>query len=831
MSEDSPYNHVHVGNPYSHLPADRQFKPKISSVITPYIPPGSQINVPQNRHDHDGQAVHRDPGLVSDPFRDVKSSSQSHPPPLQQAQRVPAALVDNLAKHGFLCVVILLNHERQLEQILEELSLYPRTADQQGHVGGQYPFVLAQNDLNPMYDGSTQQQRRPRQQYYGRGEVAQAVPLVHPQQKVFSQQQQQPIHQPQQVLSPQNQQGQPLNCSTQLRPGTHNLYGPATRNYSRDVDHQQKHGGGSHASSEASHLGTATPKPLDLDRRSMEYAPTAVLQAVVDQQQADSSTFDSSQEQPEVSKRGLSGESVWQQPSFSPSRTSATPVRLSEVAADSAYEMLPRKSLGPDISSSVESDGWATLNTDVNVSNSSTIGMPPVPRAAMSVFAGVRGDLEQLHADIGDLSDGSDSSPESSGSDSETLILSEQRNDHTTNNVREETGAPSDGPQNFRTNTEEMTSVFNGPSAHKRSNLDGDTEDRARAAIAVSRKRNKLSSSRFICCFHNGPGRKCSGTDDSISEVVKRLSEQHDTRVCDRCWVLKVKDKSSGRFVHPNDNQACLDHCLSPQCHKSSSTIGHRHLFDQNTCGTKTSRVRPGDSEAVYRFIFRLVHPGLDCPASVLTTEHSLHLDAVPRQSRRKLNRKELAARANDLERRLEIGEQENAVNALRITHLEQELAEVHLATARAEEKNAQLEKQTRRIVAMLSDALRTGVFLNSQDHQSLLRRVEEDAPGALVHQSQSLLTPSASDRSRNSSATPVRVDMAEPDPFSQPAAREGSNYAAPLQAIPGNHTTDGNMSDLWANEPNMDRTWDDIFDEPGESDITSSQPHRSDPW
>lgn len=67
---------------------------------------------------------------------------------------------------------------------------------------------------------------------------------------------------------------------------------------------------------------------------------------------------------------------------------------------------------------------------------------------------------------------------------------------------------------------------------------------------------------------------------------------------------------------------------------------------------------------------------------------------------------------------------------------------------------------------------------------------------------------------------------MAEPGPFSHPAPQEGSNYAAPLQAMPGNHTIDGNTSDPWASDLNMDRIWDDIFDEPGDSNITSSQPH-----
>jgi hypothetical protein len=42
---------------------------------------------------------------------------------------------------------------------------------------------------------------------------------------------------------------------------------------------------------------------------------------------------------------------------------------------------------------------------------------------------------------------------------------------------------------------------------------------------------------------------------------------------------------------------------------------------------------------------------------------------------------------------------------------LEQQLADAQQATRTAEEKNAALEKQNRRIVAMLKDALRTGMF------------------------------------------------------------------------------------------------------------------------
>ena len=413
---------------------------------------------------------------------------------------------------------------------------------------------------------------------------------------------------------------------------------------------------------------------------------------------------------------------------------------------------------------------------------------PSASHTTVSIFTEAREDLKRLQADIGDLSDGSDSSPETSASDSDTLCSPEQLNDHTTNNVNEETVSDTGKETGLRTNTGETTSPSSGASTHKRPQLDDTNEDHARAEITVDRKRTKLSNLRFICCFHNGPGRKCSGTDETISEVLKKLSEQHDTHVCDRCWVLKVKDESSGLPVHPHGSETCLDYCLSPQCHGFTPTIGYRHRFDKSICKTKTSRVRPGDGEAVYRFIFRLVHREFDLPASVWTTEHSLHLDAVPRQGRRKPNKEELTARANDLEKRLEAGERQNAVNADRMKQLEQALADAHRATIAAEEKNAALEKQNRRIVAMLSDALRTGLFLDKLERQSLLRRVEEDAPGALVHQSQSLLTPSASVQSEISSATPARGDVAGQDLVSRPATYEGFTPLPPLKAMPRDH-------------------------------------------
>jgi len=457
-----------------------------------------------------------------------------------------------------------------------------------------------------------------------------------------------------------------------------------------------------------------------------------------------------------------------------------------------------------------------------------TTVMPPAPRTVIPIFAEAREHLECLQADIEDLIDGSDDSPESSGSGPGTPVSTGQCSDHTTNNVNEETDAGGGEPNDLRTDTGEATSTSDVSPVHKRSRLDDTNEDRARTEASTGYKKTKLSCLKFICCFHNGPGRTCSGTDETISEVLKKLSEQHDTHVCGHCWVLKIKDESSGLYVHPNNDQACCDHCLSPRCHKTTPTIGHRHLFDPNICRTDTSRVRPGDGEAVYRFVFGLVHPTVDPPSSVLTTEHSLHMDAVPRTCRRKPNREELTARANDLEKRLESGEQQNLANANRIMQLEGELADAHQATKHAEDKNSQLQKQTRRIIAMPSDALRTGMFLDALDHQSLLRRVEEDAPGALVHQSQSLLTPSASDGSRKSTTTPVRnrTDVAGQDVSSQPPAWEGLTHVVPQQTSLSDHTMDGCISDPWDINygVNDNHGWSGFFDEPGGSKNTLPQ-------
>lgn len=434
------------------------------------------------------------------------------------------------------------------------------------------------------------------------------------------------------------------------------------------------------------------------------------------------------------------------------------------------------------------------------------------------IFTKAREDLKRLQADIGDLSDRSDSSPETTASDSSTLFSPEKYNDRTTSNVNEETVTDTGKETGLRTNTGERTNPAGGPSTtQKRSQLDDTNEDHARAEIEVNRKRTKLSKLRFICCFHNGPGRKCSGTDQSISEVLMNLAEQHDTHVCDRCWVLKVKDGVSGLPVHPYGSETCLDYCLSPQCRRITPTIGYRHRFDQSTCRTKTSRVRPGDGEAVYRYIFRLVHREFELPSSVWTTEHSLHLDAVPRQSRRKPNKEELTERAKDLEEQLEEWKRQNEDSADRICQLERRLAHADHATRKAEEKSLDLEKQVRRIEAMLRDALRTGIFPDQAGHASLLARVEEDAPSALSYRTQALLTPSASGDSQTSSTTPAMNELpntAAQSQMPQAAASQDLAHGSSLP-IPDDEVFD-NLPSQRPTDQEMVSDWLEFFDEAG---------------
>jgi hypothetical protein len=222
----------------------------------------------------------------------------------------------------------------------------------------------------------------------------------------------------------------------------------------------------------------------------------------------------------------------------------------------------------------------------------------------------------------------------------------------------------------------------------------------------------------------------------------------------------------------------CRDYCLSPQCRDATSTIAHRHEFAQDSCGTKTSRVRPADSEAIFKFIHKLVHPALEVPAEVFTSLRSGHLDSKSRKSRRKPNREDLMERLDTLEGNLEDGEKQNSAATARIKQLESDLAS---AIAKTDE----LEKQNRRIVDILSDALRTGSFSDRGEYLSLRKRVMKDAADALSFESDSVITPAPSNGSQRSDI-PTRNDYSMPGLCqdrrgfcSQPSLPESSKYSS----------------------------------------------------
>jgi hypothetical protein len=405
--------------------------------------------------------------------------------------------------------------------------------------------------------------------------------------------------------------------------------------------------------------------------------------------------------------------------------------------------------------------------------------VPSATHLATSVFAEAREDLKYLKGDIEELDDSEEISEDDAETSSPTLHIPHQDgggliSDNAANTCCGEPTEHCGGQQDFCTETSSSQGSQPSPfqsQANKRLQLDDAGEDNVRTAVGLSNKKAKTSCERFICCFQNGPGRACPGTDARISDVVKNLADKHKIHICDICWVLKVKDEPLGSFVHPGGDQSCQDHCLSPRCGNTGGlTIGHRHLFNPQTCGNgklKTSRVSPIDREAAYRFIFLLVHPTREPTETVLTADNSHHFDTVPRQGNRKPTREELQMRANDLERKIEAGDKHNVANAARIEQLERDdIAKAarieHLELELAAEKNkvSKLQKRQRRIVLVLGEALQAGTFpTDSAAYRNLRERVNDYAPDALSFESQLLLTPPTSNDSQRSSTTPTQDD------------------------------------------------------------------------
>jgi hypothetical protein len=439
--------------------------------------------------------------------------------------------------------------------------------------------------------------------------------------------------------------------------------------------------------------------------------------------------------------------------------------------------------------------------------------------AATVVFSEAREDLERLRLAIRDLENGSETSSDGSQNDPDIYANACRRSrahgtqtDSVTIHGNQGTTTEGQGvPRGSCTNTvaspgNGAPSSFSDTQARKRVHPDDTCEGDTRAATGLEHKRIKLPDNRFICCFHNRPGQECSGTDETVSEVIKKLAEHHNTHVCDRCWSLK-EVRGEPDLVH---GVTCRDYCLSPQCHDVSRTVGHRHEFDQRLCGRKTSRVRPGDSEAVFRFIYSLVHPDLDTPADVYTSMRSSHLGSISRQGRRKPTREELTVRADDLEKKLEEGEKQNATNAARIAQLEQDFGKQTALIC-------ELEKQKRRIIVMLSDALRTGNFPDRGGHLSLRERVREDAPDALSFESHSVLTPATSSGSQRSD-TPMRNEATMSEGCQ--ALRESCSQAClpkssrrvPCEGYGGldHEVSQGHMSNQSSDHHNIDNSCND---------------------
>jgi hypothetical protein len=467
-----------------------------------------------------------------------------------------------------------------------------------------------------------------------------------------------------------------------------------------------------------------------------------------------------------------------------------------------------------------------------------TVAGPSLARTATSNFGEARLELERLRLGIETLEDSSESSSDISRSepDIQTDIHHSPQvetepdvsspikdNEEGSESHHGDPGSSCIDAGGSRVTDTSPSAQGNGRKRQRSHNADDGV---ARTEVCVDEKRSRLPCKRFICCFHKEPGRECPGTDETTSEVLKKLSEHHDTHVCDRCWVLKVKDKPSGRLVHAD----CVDHCLSPQCHKTTPTIGHRHKFDRETCGgRKTSRVRPGDGEAVYRFIFSLVHPTLESPAEVVTAEHSLHLGAVPRQGRRKATREELTAQADLLGERLEDLENRHAERTGEIDILKQQLQDAHSTIVRDREKTATLEAKMRRVVAILGDALRTGEFRDQQGHRSLLMRVGEDAPDALSLLSQPSLSPPDSTSGQHPSFMPTweKTNAAEQCQLFQDAYPMNPNSVAfdktPHGSSYGTWASQQATTDMSLGDQNMNIDWLNLLDEPKNPSIASA--------
>jgi len=396
--------------------------------------------------------------------------------------------------------------------------------------------------------------------------------------------------------------------------------------------------------------------------------------------------------------------------------------------------------------------------------------MGAYPRyATPAIFAEIKTSLDRLRLDLQYLGDGDeDSLSEVSSFDCEPWLTSQYSsvNGHPSDEGDRgyDSAAEPPGAQSGQNDpTSPAQKIVPGDRDHqglsrKRRRTDGSGEDRCQPTLKQSQKRARPGvNERLICCFKDDLHDPCPGTDKTISDIVRTLAKFHNIHICRNCWVLLVRD-DSGRALHPSDD--CVNHCLSPRClgEKARDTTpptDHRHLFVPSRCGTQSSRSRPEDLEAIYRFIFSLVQPASQQPTHVFATEVRPHVGMIARQGRRKPGRDVLTVEVEELGRQLEELRQQHVTEVDLINRLKRDIQDAQEKTNRLDEKNSTLQARMRRIVAILGDAMRIGVYYDEHSHRSLVGRITEDAPDALKFLAEPLFSLPDSAQSDRSGTAP----------------------------------------------------------------------------
>ena len=155
--------------------------------------------------------------------------------------------------------------------------------------------------------------------------------------------------------------------------------------------------------------------------------------------------------------------------------------------------------------------------------------------------------------------------------------------------------------------------------------MSDNSDDLPKTAVRSSKKQQIPGVKQTHCLFKHGPGKKCTGTDESIVELLEKLGTMHDTHICGRCW--EVRETSA-------DHSQCIKYCIAGTCLLEST--GGKHLFDTATCGPERSRNRPCDREPTYRFLFELLHSQSPAPEEIFTYNRQVHWGANTRQGSRK---------------------------------------------------------------------------------------------------------------------------------------------------------------------------------------------------